>query len=134
MNPTEKDPLQKKIDLRNWIGLGAMLILSYTFMSLNFTLGVLLGGLISIANYYWLYLSLRKSFRQLSAGIKATVMIRYYIRLAVTGAVLYVIITTMRSVSVIGLLVGLSVVFINITVSALMEVFKNKILKNEEVN
>jgi hypothetical protein len=134
VNPTGKDPLQKKIDLRNWIGFGTLLILSFAFMSSNFTLGIFLGGLISIANYHWLYLSLRKSFRRMSAGIKAGIMIRYYIRLAVTGAALFFIITRVKSVDIIGLLIGLSIVVINITVSAIIEVAKGRILKNKEVN
>ncbi len=132
MNPTEKDPLQKKLEIRNWIGLGALLILSLTFTSLNFTLGVLIGGLISIANYYWLYLSLRKAFRQLSDSTKTTVMVKYYIRFALTGVVLYVVITQTPA-DVIGLLVGLSVVVINIIVSAVLEVSKENILKTKEV-
>ncbi len=132
MNPTEKDPLQKKLELRNWIGLGVLLILSHIFMSLNFTLGVLFGGLISIANYYWLYLSLRKAFQQLSDSTKTTVMVKYYIRFALTGIVLYFVITQTPA-DVIGLLLGLSVVVINIIVSAVLEVSKDTILKTKEV-
>jgi len=132
LNPTEKDPLQKKLEVRNWIGLGVLLILSHVFMSLNFTLGVLLGGLISIANYYWLYLSLRKAFQQLSDSTKTAVMVKYYIRFALTGVVLYFVITQ-TSADVIGLLVGLSVVVINIIVSAVLEVSKDNILKTKEV-
>ena len=132
MNHTEKDPLQKKLEVRSWIGLGVLLILSLIFMPLNFTLGILLGGLVSIVNYYWLYLSLRKAFRHLNDRIRTTVMVRYYIRFAVTGVVLYFIIT-MTPADVIGLLVGLSVVVINIIVSAVIEVLKNDNLKTKEV-
>jgi len=101
-------------------------------MSPDFALGVLFGGVISIANYYWLYLSLRKAFRQLSDSTKTTVMVKYYIRFAVTGVVLYFIITRTPA-NVIGLLVGLSVVVINIIVSAVLEVSKDHILKTKEV-
>lgn len=102
-------------------------------MSLNFTLGVLFGGLISIANYYWLYLSLRKAFRQLSDSTKTAVMVRYYIRFALTGVVLYFVITQTPA-DVIGLLVGLSVVVINIIASVVFEVSKENILKTKEVD
>lgn len=130
MNPTEKDPLQKKLEQRNWIGLGVLLALSLLFMPYTFTLGILLGGLISIANYYWLYLSLRKVFRQLSDGVRTAVMVRYYIRFAVTGVVLYLVIT-MTIADVIGLLVGLSVVVLNIIVSAVIEVLKTNMNTKE---
>jgi len=109
-----------------------LLVLGFIFASLNFTLGILLGGLISIANYYWLYLSLRKAFQQLSDRTKTTVMVKYYIRFAVTGVVLYLVITQTPA-NVIGLLVGLSVVVINIIVSTVIEVSKNNILKTKEV-
>ncbi len=109
-----------------------MLLLSLLFMPCPFSLGILIGGLISIANYYWLYLSLRKAFRQLSDRIRSTVMVRYYIRFAVTGVVLYLVITQTPA-DVIGLLVGLSVVVINIIVSAVIEVVKNEFMKTKEV-
>ncbi len=105
-----------------------MLILSLVFMSMNFTMGILFGGLISIANYYWLYLSLRKAFRQLSDRSKTAVMVKYYIRFALTGVVLYFILTKTQA-DVIGLLLGLSVVVINIICSAFFEMSKNNLLK-----
>jgi chromate transport protein ChrA len=132
VNPTAKDPLQKKLEARNWIGLGLLLTISVIFTPLNFTLGILLGGLISIANYYWLYLSLRNAFQQLSDRTKMTVMVKYYIRFAVTGIVLYLVITQTPA-NVIGLLIGLSVVVINIIVTTVIEVSKNNILKTKEV-
>ncbi len=132
MNPTVKDPFQKKLEVRNWIGLGVLLTLSLIFMPLNFTLGVLLGGLLSIINYYWLYLSLRKVFRNLTNKAKTALMVRYYIRFAVTGVVLYFVITGTPA-DVIGLLVGLSVVVMNIIVSAVIEASKYNILKTREV-
>ncbi len=128
MNPTEKDPLQKKLERRNWIWLTALLILSLIFMPANFTTGILLGGLISIANYYWLYLSLRKAFRQISDRSKTVVMVKYYIRFALTGVVLYFILTKTPA-DVFGLLLGLSVVVINIVSSAILEMSKGNLLK-----
>jgi len=109
-----------------------LLALSLVFMPLNFALGVLLGGLVSIINFYWLYLSLRKVFRNLSNKVKTALMVRYYIRFAVTGVVLYFVIT-MTPADVIGLLVGLSVVVMNIIVSAVIEASKYNILKTREV-
>lgn len=97
-------------------------------MPANFTTGILLGGLISIANYYWLYLSLRKAFRQISDRSKTVVMVKYYIRFALTGVVLYFILTKTPA-DVFGLLLGLSVVVINIVSSAILEMSKGNLLK-----
>jgi len=56
-------------------------------------------------------------------------MIRYYIRIAVTAVILYFVITGLP-VDVIGLLLGLSLVVINIAVTAVLESQK-KILPEE---
>jgi len=66
MNHTEKDPLQKKIEITNWIIMGILLMLSFFFMPYRFTLGMVLGGFISIVNFHWLDLDLRKVFSRLS--------------------------------------------------------------------
>ena len=129
MNPTGKDLLQKKIELRNLVILGLMLIASLLAMPWRFTLGILLGGIISIVNLYWLGRDLRVIFSNLSGRAKSAMMIRYYIRMAVTAVVLFVVITELP-VDIIGLLAGLSLVVINIAVTAILECQK-KILPEE---
>lgn len=129
MNPTGKDLLQRKIEFRNVVILGLMLIASLLFMPWRFTLGILLGGIISIVNLYWLGRDLRVIFSNLSGKAKSAMMIRYYIRMAVTAVILYFIITELP-VDIIGLLVGLSLVVINIVFTAIIE-FQKKILPEE---
>ncbi len=129
MNPTGKDLLQRKIEFRNVVILGLMLIASLLFMPLRFTLGILLGGIISIVNLYWLGRDLRVIFSNLSGKAKSAMMIRYYIRMAVTAVLLFFVITELP-VDVIGLLVGLSLVVINIVFTAILE-FQKKILPEE---
>jgi hypothetical protein len=129
MNPTGKDLLQRKIEFRNVVILGLMLIASLLLMPWRFTLGILLGGLISIVNLHWLGRDLRVIFSNLSGKAKSAMMIRYYIRMAATAVVLYFVITGLP-VDVIGLLVGLSLVVINIVFTAILE-FQKKILPEE---
>lgn len=129
MNPTGKDLLQRKIEIRNLIILGFLLFASLLIMPWRFTLGILVGGIISIVNLHWLGRDLRVIFSNLSGRAKSAMMIRYYIRMAVTAAVLYFIITGLP-VDIIGLLVGLSLVVINIAVTAILESQK-KILPEE---
>ena len=129
MNPTGKDLLQRKIEFRNVVILGLMLIASLLLMPWRFTLGILLGGLISIVNLHWLGRDLRVIFSNLSGTAKSAMMIRYYIRMAATAVVLYFVITGLP-VDVIGLLVGLSLVVINIVFTAILE-FQKKILPEE---
>ena len=103
-----------------FVAVGAVL------MPLRFALGVLLGGLISIVNFHWLGYDLRRVFKNLSDGSKARIMFKYYIRFAVTAVVLYFIVSS-SIVDVIGLLVGLSVVLINIVVTVVMTLSKKKL-------
>lgn len=131
---TPKDPLQSKIELNNWIILGIVSIVSYIFLSLNFTLGVLAGGVISIANFYGLTTSLKKAFANVSGRIKAFLMIRYYMRFILTGIVIYFLLTR-TEISIFGLLIGLSLVVVNIIGSTLYELSKKNFrMTAKEVN
>jgi chromate transport protein ChrA len=116
VNRTEKDPLQKRLELTNWIILGILTVISFFFMPRKFTLGMLLGGFISVVNFHWLVRDLRKAFRSLSEKSNSAVMFKYYIRFAVTAIALYFIITG-DIVDIIGLLIGLSTVVIAIVIT-----------------
>ncbi len=116
MNRTEKDPLQKRLELTNWIILGILTLISFFFMPRKFALGMLLGGFISIVNFHWLVRDLRKAFRSISEKSNSAVISKYYIRFAVTAIALYFIITG-DIVDIIGLLIGLSTVVIAIVIT-----------------
>lgn len=129
-----KDPLQSRIEVFNWIFLGVASVVSYVFGSLNFTLGVLAGGIISIANFYGMSRSIRKGFENSSARIKSFVMLRYYMRFILTGIVVYFLLTR-TEISIFGLLIGLSIVVINIVVSTIYDISKkNFMMMEKEVN
>ncbi len=128
MNPIEKDPLQQKLEKLNWAILALLVLISLIFMKPPFTLGVLLGGLISIMNFIWLKRDLRVVFGSLTGRAKAAVMFRYYIRFFVSAVIIFFIIT--RTVAdVLGLLVGLSIVVINIVLNLLMNLSKKNLIE-----
>ena len=131
MNLTGKDPFQQRLEVVNWVVLAVFVLASAVIFSLNFTLGVLLGGLISIVNYHWLCRDVKKVFQHLTDRAKSRIMFKYYLRFGVTAVVLFFIISS-RIVDVIGLLIGLSTVIINIALSAVMALSKKNCL--EEVN
>jgi len=131
MNYTEKDPLQKKIEITNWIIMGILLMLSFFFMPYRFTLGMVLGGFISIVNFHWLDRDLRKVFSRLSERSGSFVMVKYFIRITVTAVVLYFIISA-DIVDIIGLLIGLSTVVITMVFTAIAAYSKKNCL--EEVS
>ena len=128
MNLIVKDPLQIKIEIANWIALAIIFIISLIFTPFDFYLGVLLGGFISILNFHWMERGLRGIFTNTAGNVKGGVMVKYYIRLALTAIVLYFLIAN-ATVNVIGLLIGLSVVVINIIVTLITTMAKKKLLE-----
>jgi hypothetical protein len=123
VNLREKDPLQKRLEITNWIILAVILVIGLTFGSTRFSLGILCGGLISVVNFHWLYRNLQSVFTHHIDRAGKAIMVRYYIRLALTAAVLYWVISG-RLVDVIGLVIGLSVVFMNIVLTTILVLSK----------
>lgn len=128
MDPREKDPLQKRLEITNWIILSALVAGSILLGSARFSLGVLCGGLISVVNFHWLYRNLLSVFANHLARAKTALMIRYYSRLALTALVLYWVISR-DQVDVIGLVIGLSVVSMNIVVTTVMVLSKKNCIE-----
>jgi hypothetical protein len=128
VNLIVKDPFQRKIEIANWIVLAVIFIISWIFTPFDFYLGVLLGGFISILNFYWMERGLRGIFTNTAAKVKGGVMIKYYIRLILTAIVLYFLIAN-ATVNIIGLLIGLSVVVINIIVTLITTMAKKNLLE-----
>jgi hypothetical protein len=128
VNLIVKDPLQRKIEIANWIVLAILFIVSWIFTPFDFYLGVLLGGFISILNFHWMERGLRGIFTNTTGNVKGGVMVKYYIRLVLTAIVLYFLIAN-GTVHVIGLLIGLSVVVINIIVTLITTMAKKKLLE-----
>ena len=128
MNLIVKDPLQKRIEITNWIILAVIFIPSLFFAPLKFSLGILLGGFVSIVNFHWMARGLRGIFQNLQGNPKGTVMVKYYIRLAIMAVVLYLLIAN-NVVDIIGLLIGLSVVIINILATMIIALAKKNFIE-----
>ena len=131
MNRTEKDPLQKRLEITNWILLAVLVAGSLFLRSPRFSLGILLGGLISIVNFHWLYRNLLSVFTKHLNRARAALMLRYYLRLVITAIALYWIISR-NLVDVIGLVIGLSVVVLNIVFTTLLVLSRKNHV--EEIN
>jgi len=121
VNRKGKRPLQKKIELTNGIVLGIFLLLSSVFVSVNFTLGILTGGLISILNFHGLCRGLETAFGQIKNGGKGkkAAMFKYLLKLVVTGLVLYLVLAK-TTADIFGLVIGLSTVVIGIVFTVIM--------------
>ncbi|MDP1990908.1 MAG: ATP synthase subunit I [Syntrophales bacterium] len=128
MDLIEKDPLQKRLESTNWIILVA-LVGSSLFLNTNrFSLGILCGGLISIVNFHWLYRNLMNVFTKHPDRAKKAILIHYYIRLAVIAFLLFWVISG-NLVDIIGLVIGLSVVPLNMVLTTIRVLSKKNCIE-----
>jgi putative Mn2+ efflux pump MntP len=99
----------------NWLVLLSFSSASYFSMSPHWTAGVILGGLIAIANFNVLQHTVRRAFspEENHQGAKFSIVGKYYLRLLALGVILYVLITR-GWIDPVGLAVGLSTVVLSI--------------------
>jgi hypothetical protein len=128
VNLIDKDPLQRKIEIACWIFLSVLFVPSLIFAPFKLALGVLLGGLISILNFYWMEHSLRRVFEKNTGNVKASVVFKYFIRLALIAIILYFLISS-DFVNIIGLVIGLSVMVITIVATVIITLAKKNSLE-----
>jgi hypothetical protein len=107
--------LYRTLKTANWLILLTLSLLSFFLMSSSWTMGVILGGLISIANLGLLQHTVRGVFssRQIDKTAKVTIVAKYYFRLLALGVILFVLITR-GWVDPVGLALGLSTVVFGI--------------------
>jgi hypothetical protein len=117
------DPFLNKIRLMNGAVFGLLLLGSLIWMPPLFSLGVALGGLIVLLNFHLLYRILKKAFIPDRLASPKSVIIKYYLRLLGTGLILYFLIAK-KLVDPLGLVVGLSVVVITLTLLGCNEMRK----------
>jgi hypothetical protein len=97
----------------NWMSLAVMAGLSLAFGSRAFAAGVLAGGLIAIANCYWLNFTLQRAMQLPPGKAVRFAQIRYILRLALIALAVSALIIYFK-INILGLLLGLSVLVINI--------------------
>ncbi len=128
---TEEGALLHRVRLMNGVVFALLLLLSSLFMPLFFTGGVALGGLIVLANFHLLHRVLTKAFIPQRLSSPKSVLFKYYLRLLGTAVLLYGLIAK-QLVHPLGLVVGLSVVVINLILVGFNEM--RKILSAKEAN
>ena len=129
----EKSGIQKKIEVGNWLVLAAAVIFSSLFLPYEYVLGVLAGGLVSIANFYWLARDLKVAFERFAHRARPFIVMKFYARLLLTGVVLYFVIARLH-VSVIGLVIGLSLVMLNIVITIIAINVINPLRRSDKNN
>ncbi len=119
------EKLVKQLRAQNWIILMILGIASFFLMSSTFTLGIILGGLIIIANFNVLQHTIRSSFSPdgVMKNNKLAIVAKYYFRLAILAVIIYILITN-GWVNPIGLAIGLSIVVFSIVSIGIRAVWK----------
>src|SRR5512136_2017149 len=111
----------------NWLVLLCFSLASYFSMSPYWTAGVILGGLVAIANFNVLQHTVRRAFSPegVHQGARFSIVGRYYLRLLALGVILYVLVTR-GWIDPVGLVVGLSTVMVSIIGLAIHMVLRTK--------
>jgi len=97
----------------SWILLALMACAGLFLVSGKFALGVLTGGVLAIANFYWLQSIMKRALLLPAERVSGFARIRYVLRLAIIALVIWTMIVRV-GIDLKGLLVGLSVLVINI--------------------
>ena len=109
----EIERLPAQLARRNWLVLAVLLVCSLLFADSGLSLGVLAGGLVAIGAFSWMQRSLRKLLEQPDGGSRSRFQIGYLLRLVALGCCLAVLVAIVK-VDPLGLVIGLSVVVINL--------------------
>ena len=107
------EQLPSQMARRNWIILALLLLGSLPFGNLELSVGILAGGLVAIGGFLWMKRSLNRLMEEPSGGAKFRYQFGYMIRLAALAVILALLITV-AEVNTLGLIIGLSVVVINL--------------------
>lgn len=107
---------------RNWLILGLVLAVALVFGSLPMVKGIFAGGLVSIASFYWLGRSLRNLLGADSGGSKFWMQVMSILKNVMIALILFLLIMNFN-INPIGLLIGLSVVVINVFFVAIKSLF-----------
>ena len=97
----------------SWLLVALLALGGLITVSAAFALSVLVGGMLAIANFYWLRSILRRALDQQADRASRFAQLRYLLRFALLGVAIYLLVVVGKA-DVIGLLLGLSVLVISI--------------------
>ncbi len=107
---------------RNWLILGLAVIGGQVFGSTPVASGILAGGLVTLASFYWLSRSLKKLLGPGAGGSKFAMQLLSMLKILIIALVLLLLILNFN-IDPIGLLIGLSVIVVNVFVVVIKSIF-----------
>jgi hypothetical protein len=116
-----EESFMSRLRALNWLALASLTGGAVWAFGPKTALGVLVGGLLVIFNFRLLERALKKTLGQVDpAKARNSHIIKLYLRMAVLGVCIYLLISR-KLVEPLGLLVGLSVVMLSVVLMALIE-------------
>ena len=120
--------LQKVVNFittANWLLLLFGGIIGLMVTPMKFAMGIILGGLIVAINFHLLKHTLKNMFRpevvsEQGRSVVSNVLVKYYIRFAISGILIFLLISK-HIVHPLGLLAGLSVVVASMFMATVLE-------------
>jgi ATP synthase I chain len=99
-------------------------VAGFAFVSAEFGLGVIFGGVLSLINYYWLKVSLKKLFdAAIAHGEQPRFLaVRYFARYVTLGAILTVVFLT-HTIPVVAVIAGLASFALAIVIEGFIRLF-----------
>lgn len=98
----------------------------YAFFGATVGSGVLIGGVLAFANYYWQKNSLRAIFDRAAGGDRPRFLaLRYILRYVVIGGILGIIYLT-QTVSIFGVIFGLASFSLAVMIEGMISIFWNR--------
>lgn len=111
----------KFVTLANWLLLCMATVVGFICFTPDVGLGIAVGGVLVTVNFHLLARTLKRALTPPHIASIKGVLIKYYIRFAVTGIIIFVLMIT-HSVNPIGLIAGLSVVVASMMLATVNEV------------
>lgn len=102
------------VTIGSWVLLGVLTLAGYLLGTPRFAAGILAGGVLVLANYFWLQSILKRVLNLQPKEAGSYAQVRYLLRLLAMGILIYVLVVH-AGVDVLGLLLGLSVIVVVIT-------------------
>ena len=109
--PENDHNLFRTLIAASWLLLALLVACGWLFRSQQFALGIACGGILTLANTFWLKRSVERSMGMDPGQAGRLAVFRYLVRLGVLAGLLYLLIVNI-GIDIIGLIVGLSVLVI----------------------
>lgn len=107
----------------NWVLLALAAVMGPIFFSADVAMGLTCGALIVTVNFHLLARTLEKGLRPRKLASRNVILAKYYVRFLISAVLIFFLISK-HLVDPLGLILGLSVVVVSVTLATVCELMK----------